>query len=129
MLGQNQNCLNDIARVYSPFFFAQFTQLIIEVNKTFERGTEMEENLTTEILEAAEKALVTDNGEKMDTGAMLVILGIAAAGGLITIGVMKIGSKIRTKIQERRERKKTKEETEKVIEVETAENTEIEAGA
>jgi hypothetical protein len=86
----------------------------------------MEENLKTEILEVAEKALTTDNGDKMDTGAMLVILGIAAAGALIGIGVMKFGSKIRRKIQRNRECKKVKEEA---VEVEIIENTEIEAGA
>ena len=66
--------------------------------------------MNNEVMEVEETTLTTENEDNSgDAGAMLVILGIGAAGALIGIGAMKLGSVIKRKIQKYRENKKVME--------------------
>jgi hypothetical protein len=62
----------------------------------------MEENMNTEIIEVEEEMMTEDND---NANAMLVIAGIGVAGALIGIGLLKLGSKVKQKLQEYWDRK------------------------
>lgn len=87
----------------------------------------MEENMNTELMEVEETslAITEDEDNSENAGAVLVIAGIATAGALIGIGAMKLGSKVKEKLQKYREKKaKEKNETTDTAEVVNAEFTE-----
>jgi hypothetical protein len=85
---------------------------------------EMEENMNTEIMEVEETTFTNEDEDNSgNAGAMLVILGIGAVGALIGVGAMKIGSKVKQKIQAHRESEKVTEiiGTVELIDTETKE--------